>query len=175
MKRNLLLFLLSIPMLFVSVGNIYARTDCSGYKDTYPDHYCECNYDHTKIQNMSGLKNLTFNDSIWFKTTLKTFTEAGMTAYLFSESDVQVDIYQNCRTFNTMHQFTVSKNQTRDLDHQTILDKLEQNGASSSANTVIYVLFYPLEEGADCRLMCYPYNTGPNSTAPFSPIACACT
>ena len=165
MKRNLLLFLLSIPMLFVSVGNIYARTDCSGYKDTYPDHYCECNYDHTKIQNMSGLKNLTFNDSIWFKTTLKTFTEAGMTAYLFSESDVQVDIYQNCRTFNTMHQFTVSKNQTRDLDHQTILDKLEQNGASSSANTVIYVLFYPLEEGADCRLMCYPYNTGPNSTA----------
>ena len=165
MKRNLLLFLLSIPMLFVSVGNIYARTDCSGYKDTYPDHYCACNYDCTRIQNMSGLKNLTFNDSIWFKTTLKTFTEAGMTAYLFSESDVQVDIYQNCRTFNKMHQFTVSKNQTRDLDHQTILDKLEQNGASTATNTTIYVLFYPLEEGADCRLMCYPYNTGPNSTA----------
>ena len=165
MKRNLLLFLLSIPMLFVSVGNIYARTDCSGYKETYPDHYCACNYDCTRIQNLSGLKNLTFNDSIWFKTTLKTFTEAGMTAYLFSESDVQVDIYQNCRTENKMYQFTVSQNQTRDLDHQTILDKLEQNGASSSANTAIYVLFYPLEEGADCRLMCYPYNTGPNSTA----------
>ena len=166
MKRNLLvLFLLSISMLFVSVDSAYARTDCTGYKDTYPDHYCACNYDCTRIQNLSGLQNLTFNDSIWFKTTLKTFTEAGMTAYLFSESDVQVDIYQNCRTFNKMYQFTVSKNQTRDLDHQTILDKLEQNGASSSANTAIYVLFYPLEEGADCRLMCYPYNTGPNSTA----------
>ena len=152
-------------MLLVSVDSAYARTDCSGYKETYPDHYCACNYDCTRIQNLSGLKNLTFNDSIWFKTTLKTFTEAGMTAYLFSESDVQVDIYQNCRTENKMYQFTVSKNQTRDLDHQTILDKLEQNGASSSANTAIYVLFYPLEEGADCRLMCYPYNTGPNSTA----------
>ena len=152
-------------MLLVSVDSAYARTDCSGYRDTYPDHYCACNYDHTKIQDLSGLKNLIFNDSIWFKTTLKTFTEAGMTAYLFSESDVQVDIYQNCRSFNKMEQFTVSKNQTRDLDHQTILDKLEQNGASSSANTVIYVLFYPLEEGAECRLMCYPYNTGPNSTA----------
>ena len=166
MKRNLLLlFLLSILMLLVSVDSAYARTDCSGYKETYPDHYCACNYDCTRIQNLSALKDLHFNDSIWFKTTLKTFTEAGMTAYLFSESDVQVDIYQNCRTFNKMHQFTVSKNQTRDLDHQTILDKLEQNGASTATNTTIYVLFYPLEEGADCRLMCYPYNTGPNSTA----------
>ncbi len=166
MKRNLLLlFLLSILMLLVSVDSAYARTDCSGYKDTYPDHYCACNYDCTRIQNLSGLKNLTFNDSIWFKTTLKTFTEAGMTAYLFSESDVQVDIYQNCRTDKKMYEFTVSKNQTRDLDHQTILDKLEQNGASTSTNATIYVLFYPVEEGADCRLMCYPYNTGPNSTA----------
>ena len=166
MKRNLLvLFLLSISMLFVSVDSAYARTDCSGYKETYPDHYCACNYDCTRIQNLSALKDLHFNDSIWFKTTLKTFTDAGMTAYLFSESDVQVDIYQNCRTEKKMYQFTVSKNQTRDLDHQTILDKLEENGASTSTNATIYVLFYPVEEGADCRLMCYPYNTGPNSTA----------
>ena len=140
-----------------------ASTDCSGYKDTYPDHYCDCN-NPTKIYGLSELQDLNFSDSIWFKTSMTTFTSAGMTAYLFSESDVQVDIYQNCRTFSKAYSFLVPKNQTRDMDHQTILDKLEQNGVSG-LNAAIYVLFYPVEDGSDCRLMCYPYNTGPNSTA----------
>ena len=140
-----------------------ASTDCSGYKDTYPDHYCDCN-NPTRIYGLSELQDLNFSDSIWFKTSITTFTNAGMTAYLFSESDVQVDIYQNCRTFSKAYSFLVPKNQTRDMDHQTILDKLEQNGVSG-LNAAIYVLFYPVEDGADCRLMCYPYNTGPNSTA----------
>ena len=140
-----------------------ASTDCTGYKDTYPDHYCDCN-NPTRIYGLSELQDLNFSDSIWFKTSITTFTEAGMTAYLFSESDVQVDIYQNCRTFSKAYSFLVPKNQTRDMDHQTILDKLEQNGVSG-LNAAIYVLFYPVEDGADCRLMCYPYNTGPNSTA----------
>ena len=154
---------LVFSILCACVLPVMASTDCTGYKDTYPDHYCDCN-NPTKIYGLSELQDLNFSDSIWFKTSITTFTSAGMTAYLFSESDVQVDIYQNCRTFNKAYSFLVPKNQTRDMDHLTILDKLEQNGVSG-LNAAIYVLFYPVQDGADCRLMCYPYNTGPNSTA----------
>lgn len=157
-----ILFLL---VIFVHAIPMHANTDCDGYKDTYPNHYCECTNEYIRLSGINGLKDLTFSDSIWFRTGSNTFTQAGMTAYLFSESDVQVDIYQSCRTTKKLYSFLVPKNQTRDMDHQDILDKLEQNGMSGDANMVIYVLFYPTEEGADCRLMCYPYNTGPNSTA----------
>ena len=164
MKASLraILFLL---VIFVHAIPLLANTDCDGYKDTYPNHYCECTNDRVYLSGMEGLKDLHFADSIWFRTGSNTFTQAGMTAYLFSESDVQVDIYQSCRTTKKLYSFLVPKNQTRDMDHQDVLDKLEQNGMSGDANMVIYVLFYPTEEGADCRLMCYPYNTGPNSTA----------
>ena len=157
-----------MQILLASAAQAFANTDCSGYQTSYPDHYCECYNDVIRLTSLDGLKDLHFADSIWFKTGSQTFIKAGMTAYLFSESDVQVDIYQNCKTDKKLYSFTVPKNQTRDMDHQSILDRLEQNGVAGM-NTTIYVLFYPVEQGADCRLMCYPYNTGPNST-PEDPL-----
>ena len=157
-----------MQILLASAAQAFANTDCSGYQASYPDHYCECYNDVIRLTSLDGLKDLHFADSIWFKTGSQTFIKAGMTAYLFSETDVQVDIYQNCKTDKKLYSFTVPKNQTRDMDHQSILDRLEQNGVAGM-NTTIYVLFYPVEQGADCRLMCYPYNTGPNST-PEDPL-----
>lgn len=167
MKRFLQLFALTTFLCSLTLST-YARTDCSGYQSTYPDHYCDCYVDNQRINSLDALKDLHFNDSIWFKTSSNTFTQAGMTAYLFSESDVQVKIFQKCTSQKTLFATDVPKNQTRDMDHQSILDKMAQNGATG-ANMTIYVLFYPTIEGADCRLMCYPYNQGPNST-PEAPL-----
>ena len=164
MLKQLLHRISILLLLSASVGHLFASIDCSGYSPDYLDHYCDCNAAQ-RISDLSGLSDLTFSDSVWFRTGTQTFTEAGMTAYLFSESDVQVDIYQRCESIEKLYSFLVPKNQTRDLDKQTIQDKFEQNGGSLGMNMVIRVLFYPTEPGADCRLMCYPYNTGPNSTA----------
>ena len=164
--KKILLFIW--VMFGASVSALSANTDCTGYKDTYPDHYCDCSVNNIRISSLDALNDLHFNDSIWFKTSSNTFTEAGMTAYLFSESDVQVKIFQKCTSEKTLFSTDVPKNQTRDMDHEYILDKMAQNGGSG-ANMVIYVLFYPTVEGADCRLMCYPYNQGPNST-PEAPL-----
>ena len=95
MKRFLLLSIVTTIACSIAL-NIYARTDCPGYSPFYPDHYCNCQYDHVKLSKLEGINDLTFNDSIWFKTSLKTFLNDGLTIYLFSESDVQVDIYQQC-------------------------------------------------------------------------------
>ena len=167
MKKSLR-FLLSVMTWIACTSHAAANTDCTDYQDSYPDHFCECTHDNIRLSGISGLKDLHFSDSIWFRTSSSTFTKAGMTAYLFSESDVQVDIYQTCKTEKKLYSFLVPKNQTRDMDHQAILDKMEQYGGAG-ASMVIYVLFYPVEEGADCRLMCYPYNSGPNST-PEDPL-----
>ena len=173
MKHNLLsicLILLGLGCAVSTSAAIPENCDSIRQAKDYPDHYCMCEYEIKTASGISNLKDVNFSDSIWFKTSLKTFTNAGMTAYLFSESDVQVDIYQNCRTSKKLYSFTVPENQTRDLDHETILEKLEQNGVDpSSVNMTIRVVFYPIVDGADCRLMCYPYNTGPNST-PEDPL-----
>ena len=168
MLKQLLHRISILLLLSASVAHLFAATDCSGYSPDYLDHYCDCNAAQ-RISDLSGLSNLTFSDSIWFRTGTQTFTEAGMTAYLFSESDVQVDIYQRCESIEKLYSFLVPKNQTRDLDKQTIQEKFEQNGGSLGMNMAIRVLFYPTEPGAECRLMCYPYNTGPNST-PEAPL-----
>ena len=164
MKRFLLLSLLT-TILCGTTLTMYARTDCSGYKPTYPDHYCACYYDHTKLSKLEGINDLHFNDSIWFRTSLKTFLNDGLTLYLFSESDVQIEIYDRCTAMSARrYSLTVHKNQTRDVDQETLLAKLKENGVAE-LNIGVYVVFYPLTEGADCRLMCYPYNHGPQSTA----------
>lgn len=163
MKRFLLLSLLTTILCGTSL-TMYARTDCSGYKSSYPDHYCSCYHDHTKLSSLSGLSDLHFNDSIWFKTSLKTFLNNGLTIYLFSESDVQIEIYDRCTSMNALrYSMTVPKNQTRDVDKETLLAKLQENGVAE-LNIGIFVVFYPITEGAECRLMCHPYNHGPNST-----------
>lgn len=162
MKRFLLLSIVTTIACSIAL-NIYARTDCSGYSPSYPDHYCNCHYDHVKLSKLEGINDLTFNDSIWFKTSLKTFLNDGLTIYLFSESDVQVDIYLRCTSLSALAEsFTVSKNQTRDIDQESLLAKLQENGVTQ-LNTGIYVVFYPITEGVECRLMCYPYNKGPQS------------
>ncbi len=171
MKYNLLsICLIALGMMTSISASAAIPETCDSIAKAkgYADHYCACNYEYTRINSLNSLKNLEFSDSIWFKTSLETFTKAGMTAYLFSESDVQVKIFQQCKNEDSSYSFLVPKNQTRDLDHQAILDKLASFGASNT-NAVIYVLFYPVIEGAECRLMCYPYNEGPNST-PDAPL-----
>ena len=156
--------ILPVLLLCCSALALQAQTECGG-KETYPAHYCDCQYNQAKINSISQLNYLNFNDSLWFQGSSTIFTNAGMTAYLFSESDVQVDVYQRCTAKSTLFSFTVPKNQTRDMDAQAIKDRMIAEGVDPSSQMAMRMVFYPVEEGAQCELYCYPYNTGPNSTA----------
>ena len=156
--------ILPVLLLCCSALALQAQTECGG-KETYPAHYCDCQYNQAKINSISQLNYLNFNDSLWFQGSSTIFTNAGMTAYLFSESDVQVDVYQRCTAKTTLFSFTVPKNQTRDMDAQALKDRMIAAGVDPSSQMAMRMVFYPVEEGAQCELYCYPYNTGPNSTA----------
>ena len=163
MKKALFIFLATILSLAT-----YASTDCAGYRPGYASHYCECQNNHVDIRRtgIQALNHLEFSDSIWFQAMSTTFTDAGMTAYLFSESDVQVDLYATCATTEVIEgkaSIIVPSNQTRDLDAQAIKDKMASAGGSFSGR--LFMVFYPVTPGAHCELYMYPYNQGPESTA----------
>ena len=137
-----------------------ADTSCSGYKPAYPDHYCDCRYN--KISQLNTLPfDVEVTDSIWFKSPPKLFL-SGFTAYLYSDCDVNFDIYQNCTSHKLLYSVVIPKNQARDVTAETINKKLEEAGMSAM-NMTLYICIYPVG-GEGGRLMCYPYNTGHNST-----------
>ncbi len=158
MKRFYQIYLLCIVLL-ASATSVLADTNCTGYKPTHPDHYCDCKY------NISQLATLPFDvqvtDSIWFKASSNLFIN-GFTAYLYSDCDVNFDIYQNCISHTPLYSVTIPKNQARDVTAETINQKLEEAGVSITS-MALYLCIYPVG-GTGGRLMCYPYNTGHNST-----------
>lgn len=158
MKRFYQIYLLCIVLL-ASATSVLADTNCTGYKPTHPDHYCDCKY------NISQLATLPFDvqvtDSIWFKASSNLFIN-GFTAYLYSDCDVNFDIYQNCISLTPLYSVTIPKNQARDVTAETINQKLEEAGVSITS-MALYLCIYPVG-GTGGRLMCYPYNTGHNST-----------
>lgn len=158
MKRFYQIYLLCIVLL-ASATSVLADTNCTGYKPTHPDHYCDCKY------NISQLATLPFDvqvtDSIWFKAGSNLFIN-GFTAYLYSDCDVNFDIYQNCISHTPLYSVTIPKNQARDVTAETINQKLEEAGVSITS-MALYLCIYPVG-GTGGRLMCYPYNTGHNST-----------
>lgn len=158
MKRFYQIYLLCIVLL-ASATSVLADTNCTGYKPTHPDHYCDCKY------NISQLATLPFDvqvtDSIWFKASSNLFIN-GFTAYLYSDCDVNFDLYQNCISHTPLYSVTIPKNQARDVTAETINQKLEEAGVSITS-MALYLCIYPVG-GTGGRLMCYPYNTGHNST-----------
>lgn len=158
MKRFYQIYLLCIVLL-ASATSVLADTNCTGYKPTHPDHYCDCKY------NTSQLATLPFDvqvtDSIWFKASSNLFIN-GFTAYLYSDCDVNFDLYQNCISHTPLYSVTIPKNQARDVTAETINQKLEEAGVSITS-MALYLCIYPVD-GTGGRLMCYPYNTGHNST-----------
>ena len=152
-------FYVLVFALIVNTICAFADTDCSGYKPTYPDHYCECKNDASQLGYLPFDVQVT--DSIWFKCSSNLFLE-GFTAYLYSDCDVNFDIYQNCTSNKLLYSVVIPKNQARDVTAETIKQKLEEAGFET-ITMALRICIYPVG-GNGGRLMCYPYNTGYNST-----------
>ncbi len=135
-----------------------ARTDCYGYLPFYPNHYCEC---ASPIRLSSLDIDMQLTDTIWFKTNSTLFFD-GFTAYLYSDCDVQIDIYVSCYVGYTLYSVTVPKNQARDITADAIKQKIAEAGFTEM-EIPIYLCIHPLG-GAGGRFLCTPYNSGPHST-----------
>ena len=163
MKRFVLIVFLLLAC--TTVSRLFARTDCSGYIPYLsPAHYCDCKEMTAKNRLTELPLDITISDSTWYKTSAKIFLD-GFTAYLYSDSDIQLDVYWSCNfPVVLLHSAVVPKNQTRDFSSEDIRSKLEAHGITDfDENMALYVCFYPIN-GAGGRIICYPSNTRPQSS-----------
>ena len=159
MKRFCKFYILFFALI-VNAICAFADTNCDGYNSSeHPSHYCDCENKQTRLYTLP--LDVMVNDSIWFKTSSTLFTN-GFTAYLYSDCDVQFDIYQKCHSKEALYRVTIPKGQARDVTAESIKQKLEEAGIASGS-MAIFLCVYPID-GEGGRLMCYPYNTGYNST-----------
>ena len=110
--------------------------------------------------------DITPNASKWYACTLKQLKN-GMTAYLYSDCDVTLDIYGSCALSSPSYTYTFAQNQARDVDGDKVVEKMTEKlaeyGMSYDENMSVYFRISPVGKGT-ARLLCYAYNEGPAST-----------
>lgn len=128
-----------------------------------PSYYCEC------YEEKSSFKlpmDITLKASKWYDCTLGQLKN-GMTAYLYSDCDVTLDIYGSCSLFSPSYTYTFEQNQARDVDGEKVVnkvtEKLAEVGLSYSDKMTVYFRISPVGKGT-ARLLCCAYNQGPAST-----------
>lgn len=128
-----------------------------------PSYYCECYEENTSFKLPM---DITPNASKWYACTLKQLKN-GMTAYLYSDCDVTLDIYGSCALSSPSYTYTFAQNQARDVDGDKVVEKMTEKlaeyGMSYDENMSVYFRISPVGKGT-ARLLCYAYNEGPAST-----------
>ena len=109
---------------------------------TLPAHYCVCKYDHNQF---TFPIDSTLTDSVWYKGTISTFTNQGITAYVYGDCGVRIDLYQNCQSPNPIKSYEVKPNQTCDVE-------IKRSGIGRTPNVFVYMR---LSIGGRCRFPLY--------------------
>ena len=125
-----------------------------------PEHYCICLEDSKTFSFPLDIKNL--KSAVWYSAKLKD-VKKGITAYLYADDEVKIDVYLNCMFSSPSYSYTLSPNQTRDINSEKIEEKLASAGVSVDENTAVNLKIYPVS-GTVERVICMPYNQGYHST-----------
>lgn len=125
-----------------------------------PTHYCYClEESHTFAFPL----DTRITGSVWYTATLGDVKQ-GITAYLYADCEVKIDIYSLCSSDNAMYSYTLSPNQTRDINSDAIENKLASMGIEDISDyTPVHLKIYPVG-GTGGRVICMPYNQGYHST-----------
>lgn len=156
------LFVFHSMAQFTSTSPEKAMFDCEWWRDklNLPAHYCLCSED---AATFSFPMDVIINDVQWYKVVIDDFRK-GFTAYLYSDCMFKMDIYGDCALSSPSYSYTLSPNQTRDVDSETIEEKLQSlESMGLSGMKHVYLCIYPVN-GVSGRFICLPYNQGYHST-----------
>lgn len=169
MKRIYLLILVMVG----SMTTIWAQSfdnlaDCETYRTMInnipfmpdlPGHFCECSVS----EKFSFPLDTKLTGTVWYNATLGAVKQ-GITAYLYADCEVKIDILLTCALSYAAYSYTLSPNQTRDISADAIENKLASAGVEGiNDNTPVYLKIYPMG-GTVQRVICLPYNQGFHST-----------
>lgn len=168
MKRfNLLILLLVSAMTSVVAEQTPTAPDqvssmCEWLRKLsgWPAHYCYCSEESHTFGFPLDTK---ITETVWYNATLGDVKQ-GITAYLYADCEVKLDIYSLCSSANAMYSYTLSPNQTRDINSDAIENKLASLGVQDISDyTPVHIKIYPVG-GTGGRVICMPYNQGYHST-----------
>lgn len=126
----------------------------------WPRHYCDCAETATDF-NFGMVQ--TINDTTWYKASIEQL-KAGLSAYWFSDCNVQIEAYAACTSYAPSLSMTVGKNQMREMDVATINQKLDEMKELAQAlqGFKVKIRVYPIGGGSG-TVMVYPYDKGPKT------------
>ena len=162
MKRiYLFIFVMVMSVTMIQAEQYVENISCQTWIDwgLAPAHYCDCSEDS---KTFSFPLDLQLAKTVWYNAKLKD-VKKGITAYLYADCEVKIDLYMECISSYVAYSYTLSPNQTRDIDGKKIEEKIASTGVSLSDDTKVYLKIYPVN-GKGGRVICMPYNQGYHST-----------
>ncbi len=129
----------------------------------YPYFYCDC---HNTARDFEFGLDMAISDTTWFKATTAQLRQ-GISAYWFATSSVTMEVYALCSSTVPTIVLTVGPNQMHEKDADEINRKISEMGSTAEQalnNITPRIRVYPSRVGGEGRVICYPYNQGPNST-----------
>lgn len=143
-------------------GLLAGSSSCEWYRQLlgFPAHYCDCLEDYERFTLPMDIQ---IDPNQWYKTSMQVI-ESGMTAYLYSDTDVRLEVYVSCASSSPSYTYTFTKNQARSVDGDKIRKKLEEAGVAGLTDYMALYLRIVPEDNGSGRILCSPYNQGPNST-----------
>lgn len=125
-----------------------------------PQHYCECKEGSTTF---AFPLERELSDTVWYEATLEDLKQ-GISAYWFADCSVTMEVFAFCFSKTPTFTLTVGANQMRDVDVESINEKLKEMGDEAQFNDLKpHMRVYP-KNGGSGYVYCYPYDQGPLST-----------
>lgn len=169
MKKIFTFISTAILLAAPALANQSASTDCDGWTIESPSYYCDCKTQSkvNRLANLTTPLDITITDTVWYSTRLPLFLK-GFTAYLYSECNVDLIVTNTCESGGMYQSYTVTSNQTRDVEASALKEKMLQYGLDpndpTTADLKMYFCIAPQVEGVETRFICANYNEGPEST-----------
>lgn len=123
--------------------------------------YCDCTEESTEFQYPM---NIQITDTMWFDAGINDLKK-GLTAFIYSDCSMQIDVYAFCSSKEPSISMTVGKNQMRELDVATINKKIDEMGSVGelAGKLTAHMRIYPIGGGTG-TMIAHPYDQGPTST-----------
>lgn len=149
MKQRTLNILLTVCLLLFAV-TIPAQPIVQSAQDyAMASDYTDC----TNSSRFSIPLDVEVTESYWLKGYVQDLTQ-GVSAYLYSDTDFQFEVYISCFLLMPVYETTFKKNRTSTINFAKIQEKLAENGISDYTSP-IYIRIMPID-GEGGRLVMRP-------------------
>ena len=152
---------LAVVLIVVSFSAL-ASDECARLQEEkgYPSYYCACKENHHTF--VLPIDTFVSYDTIWYRGRISDLY-GGLSAYLFSDCDLNFEVYTGCSAKNAAYQALFEQNKANAIDGESIKRKIESNSLVGDLDLEFYICISPVS-GEGGRLIMRQESDGMPST-----------